>query len=124
MTSMAPIRLWLQIAVQYDLFIHHMDVKSAYLNASLDYEIYVEQPEGFKAKNGNYVWKLKGSLYGLKQSGWTWNKTFHTYLTTENFVQSLVDPCKYFQNVHNQISIILFWVDNILIASKTEVHLM
>ena len=56
---MTSIRILLQIAVQYDLLIHHMDVNSAYLNAPLDYEIYVELPEGFKSKNGNYVWKLK-----------------------------------------------------------------
>ena len=56
--NMASTRLLLQIAVQYDLSIHHMDIKSAYLNAPLDYEIYVEQPEGFKGKNRNYVWKL------------------------------------------------------------------
>ena len=36
---MVSIKLLLQIAVQYDLLIHHMDVKSAFLNASLDYEI-------------------------------------------------------------------------------------
>ena len=47
-TTMASIRLLLQRAVQYDLLIHHMDVKRAYLNALLDYEIYVELPEGFK----------------------------------------------------------------------------
>ena len=47
-TNMASIRLPLQITVQYDLLIHHMDVKSAYLSASLDYKIYVEPPEGFK----------------------------------------------------------------------------
>ena len=58
-TNMAFIRLLLQIAVQYDLLIHHMDVKSAYLNAPLDYEIYVEPLEGFKGKNENYVRKLK-----------------------------------------------------------------
>ena len=40
------------------------------------------------------------------------------------FKQSPVDPCMYVQNVNNQISIILFWVDNILIASKTEADLM
>ena len=83
---MASIRLLLQIAVQYDLLIHHMVVKSAYSNAHLDYEIYVEPPEGFENKNGNNVWKLKKSLYGLKQSSWTWNKIFHTYLTTLNFI--------------------------------------
>ena len=57
-TNMASIRLLLQIAVKYDLIIHHLDVKSAYLNAPLDYEIYVAPREGFKGKNGNYVWKL------------------------------------------------------------------
>ena len=79
----------------------------------LDYEIYVELLEGFKDKNGNYVWKLKISLYGLKQSVGTWNKTFHSYLTTQNFVLSPVDPCMYVQNVCDQISIILLWDDDI-----------
>ena len=65
-TNMASIRLLLQIAVQYDLLIHHMDVKRAYLNASLNYEIYVDLPESFEGKNRNSVWKLKKSLYGLK----------------------------------------------------------
>ena len=55
-------RLLLQIAVQYDLLIHHMNVKSAYLNVPLDYEIYVELSEDFKGKNGNYIWKLKKIL--------------------------------------------------------------
>ena len=124
MTNMASIKLLLQIAVQYDLLIHHMDVKSAYLNASLDYEIYVEPPEGFESKNGNHVGKLKKSLNGLKQSSRTWNRTFHINLATQNFMQSSVDPSMYIQNVHNQISIILLWVDIILIASKTEADLM
>ena len=66
---------------------------------------------------------LKKSFYGLKQSGRTWNKTFHTYLTTQNFVQSPMDHCMYVQNVQ-KIPIILLWVDDILIASKTEAHLI
>ena len=61
---MASIRLQLPILVQYDLLIHHMDVKSEYLNTSLDYKIYVEPLEGFKGKNGNYVWKLKNPYMG------------------------------------------------------------
>ena len=76
---------------------------------------YVDLPEGFKGKNGNYVWELKKFLYGFKQSGRTWNKTFHTDLITQNLEQSPVDSCMYIQNV-NQISIILLWVDDRLIA--------
>ena len=64
-TNMASIGLLLEIAVQYELFIYPIDVKSAYLNAPLDNEIYVKPPEGFIGKDGNYVWKLKKSLYGL-----------------------------------------------------------
>ena len=48
-----------------------MDVKSGYLNAPLDYQIYVELPEVFNGKNENYVWKLKKSLafeLGIKYS--------------------------------------------------------
>ena len=52
-TDKASIRLLLQIAVQYDLLIHNMDVKNAYLNTPLDYKMYVELPESFKGKNGN-----------------------------------------------------------------------
>ena len=124
-TNMVSMRLLLQIAVQYDLLNHHMDVKSVYLNSPLYYEIYIEPLEGFKkVRMGTMFGNIKKSLYGLKQSGRTWKKTFHTYITTQKFVQLPVNPCMYVQNVHNQISIILLWVDDILIASKTEAHLM
>ena len=55
---------------------HQMDVKSAYLNAPIDQELYVKQPKGFVVKDGEteLVWKLKKSLYGLKQSGRNWNE--------------------------------------------------
>ena len=38
----------MQVAVQEDLTLHQMDVKTAYLNAPIDCEIYMEQPEGYK----------------------------------------------------------------------------
>ena len=80
------------------MLIHHMDVKSAYFNAPIDREIYIQQPEGFEKcdKNSNeLVCKLKKSLYGLKQSGRNWNNTLHTYLVSEKFSQSLADQCVY-----------------------------
>ena len=49
-----------------------MDVKTAYLNAPIDCEIFMEQLEGYEkaGKNGEkLVYKLRKSLYGLKQSG-------------------------------------------------------
>ena len=72
-----------------------MDVKTAFLNAPIDCELFIEQPEGFcvKGKNGEkLVCRLNKSLYGLKQSGRNWNNLLHTYLTDENYIQSYADP--------------------------------
>ena len=47
-TRITFIRMLIAIAVLYNLEIHQMDVKTAFLNGELDDEIYMEQPEGFQ----------------------------------------------------------------------------
>lgn len=96
----------MQIAVQHDLILHQLDaldVKTAYLNAPIDFEIYMEQPEGFKVEypSTNLVWKLNKSLYGLKQSGRNWNHILHNFLLENKYDQSLADPCVYTENTDN-----------------------
>ena len=76
---LTSIRVLMQIAVQHDLLLHQMDVKTAYLNANIDYEIYIEQPQGFK-KGENRVCYLNKSIYGLKQSGRMWNNVLNEFL--------------------------------------------
>jgi hypothetical protein len=49
-----------------------MDVSTAYLNGVLDKEIYISPPEGIPIEDG-FCWKLKKSIYGLKQAGCIWN---------------------------------------------------
>ena len=54
-----------------------MDVKLAYLHGVLEEEIYMEQPEGFIAQGDeDKVCRLMHPLYGLKQAGRVWNRTF------------------------------------------------
>ena len=61
-----------------------MDVKLAYLHGVLNEEIYMEQPEGFIAKGeANKVCRLIRSLYGLKQAGRVWNRTFANTIKKE-----------------------------------------
>ena len=45
--NICSVQALMQIAVQNDLIVHQMDVKTAYLHAPVEKEIYLEQPEGF-----------------------------------------------------------------------------
>ena len=59
------------------MIIHQMDVVTAFLNGTLDEDIYMEQPPGYIKKGEEHlVCKLKRSLYGLKQSSRCWNTVF------------------------------------------------
>ena len=65
------------------------------------------------------VCKLKRSLYGLKQSPRCWNKVFTQFMKTIGFTQSTADPCIYV-HVGDGLSIIALYVDDLIIASKTD----
>ena len=63
------IRLLLSYAVNHGIILYQMDVKSAFLNGVIEEEVYVKQPLGFEdLKNPDHVYKLKKSLFGLKQA--------------------------------------------------------
>ena len=55
---MTTVRTLMQVAVEQDMKVHQMDVRTAYLNAPIDCEVYVTQPEGFRVnKEGKMlVW--------------------------------------------------------------------
>lgn len=68
--NLTSIRVLMQKAAQDNQVLHQMDVKTAYLHAPIDCEIFMERPEGFEVKTRkDLVYKLNKSLYGLKQSG-------------------------------------------------------
>ena len=117
------VRALMQIAVQYDFIVHQMDVKTAYLNAPIDCELYVDQAEGFEVKSSTgekLVYRLNKSLYGLKQSGRNWHTLLHTFLIENGFTQSVVDTCVYSKIADQNIVIILVWVDDIIIAASND----
>ena len=60
-------RLLIAKSVQQGLEMHHVDLNTAFLNGTLEEEVYLRQPKGFvKEGEQNLVCKLKKSLYGLK----------------------------------------------------------
>ena len=123
------VRSLLALANAHDLEIHQMDVKTAFLNGSLDCEIYMSQPEGFvHPDRPNHVCKLKKSIYGLKQSARCWNTTLDEYLKSVGYHKSNADGCIYVKSVkeaNDRISFVILgvYVDDIIPVSNNPVLL-
>ena len=70
---MEMVRLLLDLSAQNGWEVHHLDVKSAFLNGEIKEEVYVLQPEGFEKENQRYkVYRLLKALYGLRQAPRAW----------------------------------------------------
>jgi len=69
-----------------------MDVKSAFLNGFISEEVYVKQPPGFEdLKHSDYVFKLKKSLYVLKQALRSWYDKLSKFLLEKGFKRRQID---------------------------------
>jgi hypothetical protein len=63
------VRLLLPLAAHKGWEVHHIDVKSVFLNGDLQEEVYVSQPAGFITRGAeDKVLRLHKALYGLKQA--------------------------------------------------------
>ena len=116
----ASIRVLMAITATQNLEPEQLDVKTAFLHGNLQKEIFMSQPEEYKAPDRkDYVCLLKKSLYGLKQSPRQWYLKFDEFITTHGFQRCNYDCCVYFkqlnQNKHNYL---LLYVDDMLIACE------
>lgn len=114
------LRTLLSIAAKEQFTVHHFDVKTAFLNGELNETIYMKQPPGFNTDDSSKVCLLKKSIYGLKQAARVWNEAVHKVIVNADFQQSLVDPCLYSRESCDGFCYILIYVDDIIVASKTE----
>ena len=120
--KMTTVRMLIQFAAENQMSVHQLDVKTAYLNAPIDCEVYIRQPQGFAEEedNGQLVWKLHKSLYELKQSGRNWNVVLTNFFKTNGFHQSEIDPCLFIKQNETDMTYIAVWVDDIIIAATSN----
>ena len=113
------LRIIMALVAHYDLELHQMDVKTAFLNGNLDEDIYMDQPEGF-AKEGieHLACKLKKSIYGLKQASRQWYIRFNDTITSFGFKENTVDQCIYLKISGSKFIFLVLYVDDILLASS------
>jgi hypothetical protein len=77
-----------------DIDITHLDVKTAFLNADLEEEVWIADPPGVVGIPG-YAYKVHKALYGIKQAPRAWAQKLKDTLLDIGFVQSTSDQCLY-----------------------------
>jgi hypothetical protein len=97
--------------------VHHLDVKSAFLNGDLEEEAYVEQPPGFvkHGKEGK-VLRLKKALYGLRQAPRAWNAKLDSSLAHLGFVRCLSKHAVYTRGSGADCLLLGVYVDDLIIT--------
>uniref|UniRef100_A0ABD2WMS0 Integrase catalytic domain-containing protein n=1 Tax=Trichogramma kaykai TaxID=54128 RepID=A0ABD2WMS0_9HYME len=113
------IRTIISIAAKNNLSLSQFDIKTAFLNGTVKEEIYMKQPEGF-SDGSDRVCKLLKSLYGLKQAPRCWTEVFKKFLISFGLRESTADSCLYYNPNDEFIFIIVFWVDDGLVATSSE----
>ena len=115
-TRIASIRVLMALASIHKLYIHQMDVKTAFLNGDLDEEIYMVQPNWCVIPGQeNKVCKLVKSLYGLKQAPKQWHEKLDQVLLSGGFSTVEVERCVYTKLMNDNCVIICLYVDDMLI---------
>lgn len=127
------IRTIIAIAALKNYKIKQMDVKSAYLNSSLERRIYCSPPEGYegillKTQKGQvstpfpHVLELHKALYGLKQAAYLWNQLLTNFLKSIGFEQTESDTCVFVGSAsHFKGKVILVcYVDDINCAHEQD----
>nr|GEX65402.1 putative ribonuclease H-like domain-containing protein [Tanacetum cinerariifolium] len=88
------IRLFLAYASFMGFMVYQTDIKSAFLYRTIEKEVFVCQPRGFKDfEHPDKVYKVVKALYGLIQAPRAWYETLANYLLENGFQKDL---CKAF----------------------------
>ena len=118
--KMETIRIALALIVMNKLKPLQVDVNTAYLQAELKDEVYMEGIPGFELPPGK-VYRLLKSLYGLPQAGRNWNKKFEAHLKSLGFVNIREDLCIFILAREGRIvAIFAVYVDDFLIGTDSD----
>jgi hypothetical protein len=114
------LRIILLLSVIYNNNIEQLDVKTAFLNATVKENIYVQPPEGVVTTD-KQILKLNKALYGIKQAPREWNENINKYLLSIQFKRCIKESCIYIKTSKNNNNIIIgLFVDDILVSFNEE----
>lgn len=116
MARFESIRVILALAASERMHKMQFDIKTAFLNGTLEEDIYMKQPQGFENGTGR-VCKLQKSLYGLKQAARYWNNEL--VRTLKEIGNSTKSDQSVFVN-KDCTTILAIYVDDGLLVSKNK----
>ena len=117
------IRMILAIAAELDYEVHMLDVRTTFLNADVEEDVFVKMALGFETNDKEGVallMKLKKSLYGLRQSPKNWFGTMDVELAAIGFRPRKSDPCVYVYEDETGFVVLTLSVDNIMFLSASK----
>ncbi|KAH9134879.1 hypothetical protein AeRB84_019465 [Aphanomyces euteiches] len=131
------LRTLLAIGNALDLPIDQMDIDTAFLNGTLEEEIYLDLPEGLQMKDviKDANWEgaseltsspsqvsclLIKALYGLKQAPREWHKVLTTFLGGVGFEKTNVESCIYVRRLKSQLAIVAIYVDDLVVVAEND----
>jgi hypothetical protein len=142
--KMTTFRIFLTIVAILSMFTGSLDIKTAYLNAKINEEVWMKPPVGLEKllrrlykkqtdarmrdriqrqidglKEGHFL-KLLKAIYGTKQAGREWFIMMNSYLLEIGFIPNRADVCFYSIIIGKEYVLLLLYVDDIIIAASTE----
>ncbi|KAH9726634.1 hypothetical protein KPL70_008338 [Citrus sinensis] len=119
----STVRVIFCLALQFGWPVRQLDINNAFLNGSLDEEVYMKQPPGFIDSNRpSFVCRLRKSLYGLKQAPRAWFTTLYKFLLSYGFRQSRIDASLFLYHRDGHRIYFLVYVDDLIITSSQGRH--
>jgi hypothetical protein len=115
------VQLLLALAAQEGWHIHHMDVKSAFLNGDLKEKIYVHQPQGFTIPGKeDKVLRLCKAFYSLRQAPRAWNAKLDSTLKRMGFMPSPHEAAIYRRGNGENALLVGVYVDDLVIIGAKD----
>jgi hypothetical protein len=114
------VRLLLAIAAHAGWDVHHLDVKSAFLNGELEEEVYVTQPPGFERDGEEEkVLRLSKALYGLRQAPRAWNAKLDATLLSLGFQRCPSEHAVYMRCNGDERLLLGVYVDDLIVTGSS-----
>ncbi|XP_074352341.1 uncharacterized protein LOC141691504 [Apium graveolens] len=101
-TSLETVRLLIALAVKNEWEIHHLDVKTTFLNGELQEEVYVNKPKSYVIEgHDKKVYRLFKALYGLRQAPGAWYAQLNKCLEKLGFIKCSFEQVVYMRRERN-----------------------